>query len=103
MRAPALILCAVAALLAPLRAQAQGLSPADRGRIEGKVVDAKSGEGLPGANVTVKGTYYGGSSDFDGNVRVERVNPGVYVVEISLLGYKTVQFTDVNVEAGKTY
>ncbi len=66
------------------------------------MVDAKSGEGLPGANVTVKGTYYGASSDIDGNVKVERMNPGTYVVEVSLLGYKTVQFTNVKVVAGQT-
>ena len=104
MRLLMLILCTVAALLlAPPRAATQVVPAPDKGRIQGKVVDAKSGEGLPGANVTVKGTYYGGSSDFDGNVKVERVNPGVYVLEVSLLGYKTVQFTDVSVEAGKTY
>ena len=72
------------------------------GRIVGKVVDAKTGEGLPGANLTVKGTYYGGTTDIDGNVRVERVNPGAYTVEVSLLGYKLVRFTDVKVEPGQT-
>ena len=74
----------------------------DKGRIVGNVTDAKTGDGLPGANVVVKGTYYGGTSDFDGNVKIERVNPGTYTVEVSLLGYKTVQFTAVNVVAGKT-
>jgi outer membrane receptor protein involved in Fe transport len=81
---------------------AQTVQSPDRGRIQGKVVDAKTGEGLPGANVTVKGTYYGGSSDFDGNVKIERVNPGVYVLEVSLLGFKTVQFTNISVVAGQT-
>lgn len=74
----------------------------DRGRIEARVVDAKTGEGLPGANVIIKGTYYGGSSNIDGIVRIENVNPGTYTVEVSLLGYKLVQFTAVKVEAGKT-
>jgi outer membrane receptor protein involved in Fe transport len=89
-------------LLACVAGFAQAVQTPDKGRIQGKVVDAKSGEGLPGANVTVKGTYYGGSSDVEGNVRIERVNPGVYVLEVSLLGYKTVQFTAVNVLAGGT-
>jgi len=90
------------ALLAHSTGFAQVVQPPDKGRIQGKVVDAKTGEGLPGANVTVKGTYYGGSSDLDGNVKIERVNPGVYVLEVSLLGYKTVQFTNINVVAGET-
>ena len=72
------------------------------GQIAGKVVDAKTGEGLPGANLTVKGTYYGGTSDIDGNVRIEKVNSGAYTVEVSLLGYKLVRFTDVKVEPGQT-
>ena len=35
------------------------------GRIAGTVVDAKTGEGLPGANVTVKGTYYGAHQGYN--------------------------------------
>ena len=58
--------------------------------------------GLPGANVTVKGTYYGGTTDIDGNVRIEKVNPGAYTIEVSLLGFKLVRFTDVKVEPGQT-
>lgn len=72
------------------------------GRIQGKVVDVKTGEGLPGANVSIKGTYYGGSSDINGNITIEKVNPGVYTLEVSLLGYKVIQFTEFTVEAGKT-
>ncbi len=72
------------------------------GSIVARVVDARTAEGLPGANLTVKGTYYGASSDFDGNIRIENVNPGSYTVEVSLIGYKTVQYTSVRVEEGKT-
>jgi outer membrane receptor protein involved in Fe transport len=72
------------------------------GRIVGVVVEGKTGEPLPGANVKVKGTYYGGTSDIEGNVRIERVNPGSYTVEVSLLGYKVMQFTNILVEAGQT-
>ena len=73
-----------------------------KGRVEGKVLDAKTGDGLPGANVVIKGTYYGGSSDIDGTVRIENVNPGVFTLEVTLIGYKTIQFTNITVEAGKT-
>jgi outer membrane receptor protein involved in Fe transport len=77
-------------------------TPGGKGRVEGKVVDAKTNEGLPGANVVIKGTYYGGSSNLDGIVKVENVNPGTYTVEVSLLGYKVVQFTNIKVEPGET-
>ena len=102
MRFAAAIFLLLCALLGRSPGFAQGVQGPDKGRIQGKVVDAKTGEGLPGANVTVKGTYYGGSTDFDGNVNIEKVNPGVYVLEVSLLGYRTVQFTGVTVTAGKT-
>ena len=72
-----------------------------KGRIEGKVFDVTN-DGLPGANVTVKGTYYGGISSIDGVVRIENVNPGSYTIEVSLLGYRVVQFTNMKVEAGQT-
>lgn len=98
-----LLLAAPVWLASPAGALGQGIPATGKGRLQGKVIDARSGEGLPGANVTVKGTYYGASSDIEGNVKIENVNPGVYTVEVSLLGYKVIQFTGVNVEAGQTY
>ena len=60
MRPGITILLVLSVLLVHVAGFAQGVQTPDKGRIQGKVVDAKSGEGLPGANVTVKGTYYGG-------------------------------------------
>ncbi|MCK7521573.1 MAG: carboxypeptidase-like regulatory domain-containing protein [Ignavibacteriales bacterium] len=48
---------------------------ADWGALQGRVVDAKTGEALPGANVTIKGTYYGGTSGIDGTFKVDRIFP----------------------------
>jgi outer membrane receptor protein involved in Fe transport len=73
-----------------------------KGAIVGTVFDAATREGLPGANVLIKGTYYGGASDFDGNVRIMNVNPGTYTLEVSLLGYTPMQFTNIVVEPGDT-
>ncbi|MEK7670758.1 MAG: TonB-dependent receptor plug domain-containing protein, partial [Bacteroidota bacterium] len=50
----------------------------------------------------IKGTYYGGSSNIDGIVKIESMNPGSYTVEVSLLGYRVIQFTNIKVEAGQT-
>lgn len=85
--------------LCPALLQAQ---TGDKGTVSVNVIEKNTSERLPGANVTIKGTYYGGASDIDGAVRIERVNPGVYTVEVSLLGYKIVQFTSVRVVAGAT-
>ncbi|MCK5573018.1 MAG: TonB-dependent receptor [Bacteroidetes bacterium] len=75
---------------------------ARKGSIVGKVVDAKTREGLPGANVLIKGTYYGGASDVDGSVRIMNVGEGTYTLEVSLLGYKPMQFTNIVVLPGDT-
>ena len=73
----------------------------EKGVIRGRIVDAKSREGLPAVNVKVKGTYSGTSSDIEGNFLIPGVSPGSYTVEVSLIGYTTVQRTDVQVEESK--
>ncbi len=73
-----------------------------KGTIKGRVVDAETGEGLPGVNVVVKGTYYGAATDLEGNFVIYNVSPGVYTVEFSMIGYKQVQHTGVKVSAGET-
>jgi len=70
--------------------------------ITGKVSDSKSAEALPSVNVTVKGTYYGAVTDLDGKFTISGVNPGTYIVDVSLLGYKTVEYTGMKFEAGET-
>ena len=72
------------------------------GNLAGKVVDAATGEALPGVNVILKGTYYGAATSINGNFRIENISVGNYNVDISLIGYKTFQFTSVNIEANKT-
>ncbi|HTR82421.1 MAG TPA: TonB-dependent receptor [Bacteroidota bacterium] len=71
------------------------------GSITGKITDSKTGDGLPSVNVLVKGTYYGASSDIDGKFTIPKVNPGVYDISITLLGYKAIEYTGIKVEAEK--
>ena len=73
-----------------------------KGTIKGKVTDGKTGEALPSVNITVKGTYYGAVTDFDGAYTIANINPGTYTIEVSLLGYKAVQFTGYKVSGGQT-
>lgn len=73
-----------------------------KGSIAGKAVDAKSKEPLASVNVSLKGTYYGAVTDLEGKFKIPNVGPGSYTVDASLLGYKTVEYTDVKVTAGET-
>lgn len=72
---------------------------AQNGSIAGKIIDKKTETPLPGVNVILKGTYYGASSDADGNYLIKNVAAGSYTLEISFIGYKTTQFTGTKVTA----
>jgi outer membrane receptor protein involved in Fe transport len=75
---------------------------APRGNIKGIVLDKKTGEPLPSVNITIKGTYYGAMSDFNGAFTIANINAGTYDIVVSLLGYKTVEFTAFKVAGGQT-
>ena len=68
------------------------------GIISGTVTDLKSGDGMPGVNVIVKGTYYGASSDLQGKYRINNISPGSYDIEVSMIGYKVILKTGVVVQ-----
>src|SRR5574338_786551 len=72
------------------------------GNLSGLVKDAKTGEALPGVNVIIKGTYYGAATDIHGKFRINNISIGNYNIDISLIGYKTVQYTGIQIEADKT-
>ena len=72
------------------------------GNLEGVVTDSKSGEPLPGVNVILKGTYYGAATDIQGKFRIDGITTGNYNVSLSLIGYKTVEYTGVKIEPHKT-
>ena len=57
------------------------------GVILGRITDAESGETLPGANVLVKGTHVGATTDYDGHYRINRAPAGNQILVISYIGY----------------
>ncbi len=63
--------------------------------IEGRVSDPKADIYLPGVNVMIKGSYYGGATDLDGRFRLAGMSPGTYDLEFSMIGYKVVLKTGV--------
>ncbi|MGA8854203.1 MAG: TonB-dependent receptor [Christiangramia sp.] len=72
------------------------------GSIAGKLSDREmSGEPLPFANVLIKGTTKGTTSDYDGLYILENLEPGTYTIVFSFVGYETLEVPDVVVEAGK--
>lgn len=76
-------------LLIPLFAAAQN------GVITGRVFDEINNEPIPFANVIIQGTTTGSPTDIDGNYRIEELEPGVYNLQVSFLGYETAFASEV--------
>jgi len=72
------------------------------GNLAGVVTDAKTNEPLPGVNVLIKGTYYGAATDINGKYKITGISEGKYNIDVSLIGYKTYQYTGIEVDANKT-
>ncbi len=63
----------------------------DTGKIAGRVVDGSTKEPLIGASVVVTGTSLGAATDLDGRFTILNVQPGVYTVRASAVGYQPVE------------
>lgn len=71
------------------------------GKLQGVVTDGK-GEPLPGANVVIKGTTRGTTTDADGYYAIINVAPGAIELNASLVGYETVVVQNVVVIVDQT-
>jgi Carboxypeptidase regulatory-like domain/Secretion system C-terminal sorting domain len=77
-------------------------APANKAVLTGTVT-GESAEKLVGANVTVlknRTTVVGAITDTEGKYKIE-VEPGIYDVQVSYVGYATKRLTDIKIEAGK--
>jgi outer membrane receptor for ferrienterochelin and colicin len=72
------------------------------GKISGKVVDAETGEELPGASVRIEGTTMGNMTQPDGSYFIISITPGEYSVTASLIGYQSVTVKGVQVLSDRT-
>lgn len=72
------------------------------GKITGKVVDANTGEPLPGANIVLKETTMGAATDINGTFLILNVPPGRYILEVSMIGYSKQFVPDVFVQIDLT-
>ena len=97
------LVAAFAAMLVAVSAFAQITTSS----LGGRVTDAK-GEPIVGAAVVAthepSGTVYGVTTNTDGRYAVNGMRSGgPYKVEISCLGYKTLAYTDVNLQLAEAY
>ncbi|UAB81743.1 outer membrane beta-barrel protein [Marixanthomonas sp. SCSIO 43207] len=64
------------------------------GTITGTINDGEYNDVLPFANVVIKGSQTGTTSDFEGKYTLN-VKPGTYTVVFSFVGYQTKEITDI--------
>ncbi len=61
-------------------------------KIIGKVIDKRTGEPLPGANIYLENTNLGSATAVDGTYTINNVPPGTYTLQVKYLGYKPEKF-----------
>jgi TonB-dependent receptor len=74
----------------------------EKGAIAGVVVDKKNGKSLPGANVSIKGTTTGTTTDLKGRFRLSGIEPGTYKILFSFVGFQDKTVTGVKVKPDET-
>ena len=79
------------AVPSPASTAADASQPGQGGNRTGKVTDRTTGTGLPGVNVSIKGTTRGVSTDADGNFRIQADNNATLV--FSFIGYQPQEVT----------
>lgn len=73
---------------------------AQHGTIKGVVIDAKTGDPLPGANVLVQGLEIGSATNVDGEYTISEVPVGQQTIIARFIGYKT-QIKVINAVGGE--
>lgn len=71
---------------------------AQKGKVAGNVIDGEFVEPMAFANILVKGTTIGTTSDFDGKYELE-LEPGTYTLIFSFVGYNTQEISDVIIKS----
>lgn len=78
------------------------IAVAGNGRIVGKVLDARSGQGLSDVAIQVVGTTTGTSSGLEGRYSLGRVTAGTITLHIRRLGFAPKTVTGIMLDAGGT-
>jgi outer membrane receptor protein involved in Fe transport len=81
---------------------ASRLAGGTTGKIVGSVIDGSTKQPLIGANVLLVGTSIGAVTDMDGYYSIINLQPGIYSIRISMLGYKTLITQDLRISIDMT-
>ncbi len=74
---------------------------AQNGIIQGRVYNSINNEGVPFAEVLIKGTTTGTTTDIDGNYIIENLEPGLYNLVITFIGFQEKSVFEIQVTNSK--
>jgi iron complex outermembrane receptor protein len=82
-------------LLSPcvLEGQSRNLSELPTGSISGTVLIEETEKPIYGANVLIKGTILGSATDKEGKFRISQIQPNMYTLRITAIGYTSLEKT----------
>ena len=72
---------------------------AQSGTITGRVYNEINNEAIPFANVVLDSTQVGASTDENGQYRIENLEPGVYNLTVSFIGFRTAYLYEILVSS----
>lgn len=72
------------------------------GKVAGRVVDASTGEPMPGVDVLLEGTGRGAATDVDGYFFIVNLPPGTYQLRLLMIGFQSVLVENVQVSVNRT-
>ena len=75
---------------------------AQSGVIRGRVLKKSNYEPLPFVNIQVVGTKLGTASDMEGNFLITGLEPGIYTLQASFIGYETTYSDEIEVNPAKS-
>lgn len=108
-RSAMLLLLCLGLLLAghlPLHGQdgsdPSGAPAGENGRVVGRVIDAANGEVLRSVQVTLPALRIGGVTSLDGRYVLRDVPPGIWEMEVQMMGFGSKTVTGVQVQTGRT-
>jgi outer membrane receptor protein involved in Fe transport len=78
------------------------LNAGTTGKIIGTIFDKETGQPLPGVNLVLINTFFGASTDNDGQFLILNIPPGEYEMEVSMLGYQSVRKRHIQVRVDLT-
>ena len=92
----------IAALIAATVVLSVSSFAGNAGKLSGRVTDKASNEPLVGVNVVIKGLKLGAATDVNGEYFILNVPPGTYTVAASMLGYETINSSNVSIIIDRT-